>query len=380
MKTIGIITANEGAPWGGSEYLWFELAKFLRQNGYGVHVSVKDWKDRNPSELKTLKEYGIRIFLRRLKHPPFYKRVLNRLLPTKLKFPAIKSDHFYTHSELDLVIISQGHTFDGHPYMKECLSRGIDYVTISQSASDRLWPWNDILEDVQNGLKSSMMNYYVSHQNHDLAQWQTAQFIENHEIICNPVNINIDHAIPFPDASSNYQVAVVARFDLEAKAYDLLFKSLGIGKWGKRCVQFNCYGHDGPSRKLIEEMIKWRGLDFVTIKEFDSPHDIWTLNHLLILPSRFEGLPLALVESMLSGRPALVTDAGGNSEIVIDKVTGFISKSAGEVDSFSQKLEEAWSYREQWEKMGTQARLKALSYISKNPITYLHERLSEILG
>jgi glycosyltransferase involved in cell wall biosynthesis len=36
--------------------------------------------------------------------------------------------------------------------------------------------------------------------------------------------------------------------------------------------------------------------------------EIWQHNHLVVLPSRYEGLPVALVEAICCGRPALVTD------------------------------------------------------------------------
>lgn len=47
---------------------------------------------------------------------------------------------------------------------------------------------------------------------------------------------------------------------------------------------------------------------------------------LMILPSRMEGLSLALVEAHAAGVPCLVTDVGGNAEIVLDGRTGLIVK------------------------------------------------------
>ena len=39
---------------------------------------------------------------------------------------------------------------------------------------------------------------------------------------------------------------------------------------------------------------------------------------LLVMPSRYEGLPIALVEAMLCSRPAVVTDVGGTKRTIVD--------------------------------------------------------------
>jgi len=43
-----------------------------------------------------------------------------------------------------------------------------------------------------------------------------------------------------------------------------------------------------------------------------------------VMSSSWEGLPLALIEAQACGLPAVVTDVGGNAEVVIHEETGFI--------------------------------------------------------
>jgi glycosyltransferase involved in cell wall biosynthesis len=43
-----------------------------------------------------------------------------------------------------------------------------------------------------------------------------------------------------------------------------------------------------------------------------------------VMPSEFEGLSVALLEAASAGLPAVVTDVGGNSDIVIDGETGYL--------------------------------------------------------
>src|SRR4029450_7098540 len=85
---------------------------------------------------------------------------------------------------------------------------------------------------------------------------------------------------------------------------------------------------------------------------------LWAENHLLVLPSRAEGTPLALVEAMLCGRPAVVTDVGGNAEWIAEPETGFVAE-APTAKSFGAALERAWQARDHWQKLGMQAHNKA---------------------
>ena len=60
---------------------------------------------------------------------------------------------------------------------------------------------------------------------------------------------------------------------------------------------------------------------------------------LFVLSSDKEGLPLSLGEAMAYGIPCVVTDAGGNREIVVEGETGYVVKTGA-----PEKLAEAISY------------------------------------
>jgi glycosyltransferase involved in cell wall biosynthesis len=90
--------------------------------------------------------------------------------------------------------------------------------------------------------------------------------------------------------------------------------------------------------------------------------DVWREHHALALPSRSEGLPLALLEAMLCGRPAVVTDVGGNAEAITDGVSGFLA-DAPTVGAFDEALERAWERRADWSRMGRAAAAAARAIV-----------------
>jgi len=52
----------------------------------------------------------------------------------------------------------------------------------------------------------------------------------------------------------------------------------------------------------------------------------WSAVDIAISTSDNEGMPIALIEAQLAGVPVIATDVGSNSEVVIDEVTGLVTK------------------------------------------------------
>ena len=93
---------------------------------------------------------------------------------------------------------------------------------------------------------------------------------------------------------------------------------------------------------------------------------VWEKNQILLMPSRAEGCPLSLVEALLCGRPAVVTDVGDNAECVVEGETGFIANSA-DFFGFSSAMEKAWNERERWEDMGKKANSVTSERLDRSP-------------
>jgi glycosyltransferase involved in cell wall biosynthesis len=105
--------------------------------------------------------------------------------------------------------------------------------------------------------------------------------------------------------------------------------------------------------------------------------EVWERNHLLVLPSRYEGLPLALIEAMWCGRAAVVTDVGGNAEFCVDGLTGFVA-SAPTLSSYSEAFERAWQHRNAWEQLGHAARNRVANLLPLDPAGLFCERLKQL--
>lgn len=88
-------------------------------------------------------------------------------------------------------------------------------------------------------------------------------------------------------------------------------------------VRFAVAG-DGPLRQQLEDQARDLGDRFRFMGyRGDMPEVISALD-LYVLPSLWEGLPLALCEALAMGKRVLCTSVGGNPEVILDGESGFV--------------------------------------------------------
>ena len=276
--------------------------------------------------------------------------------------------------EPDLVVISQGTNFDGIVYTDLCRSSGRPYVVISQKAIDHLWPPDRDRSMMRAGLQAARRCYFVSQHNLRLTESQIAATLANAEVAHNPFLVS-GNALPWPRAADGaIRLACVARLETGEKGQDILLHVLARQAWRARNLSVSFFGA-GVNREALRGLAGYLGLGNVAFPGFvDDVDAIWRTHHALVLPSRSEGVPLALVEAMICGRFGIVTDEGGSAEIVEDGRTGFVA-SAAKIDEVDRTLERAWAARSDWESIGKAARAAVTSMVPNDPLAAFAEKL-----
>ena len=218
------------------------------------------------------------------------------------------------------------------------------------------WPSDEEAERYRKSLARAQRCYFVAHANLRLVELQLACKLENAEIIRNPFNVQAGASPPWPSmqATGALKFACVGRLHPPSKGQDILLEALADTSWTEREWFLTLYG-EGPMRKTLERLVdRLRLAHRVAFAGFaHNIEEVWASNHILVMPSRIEGLPLTVVEAMLCGRPVIATDVGGHSEVIEDRVTGFLAKTPT-VDAFRFALEEAWQRRltcSEWESL-----------------------------
>jgi sugar transferase (PEP-CTERM/EpsH1 system associated) len=83
---------------------------------------------------------------------------------------------------------------------------------------------------------------------------------------------------------------------------------------------------DGPDRADLTALVEKLGLGGHVrfLGQRDDVANLLAGADLFVLSSVSEGVPMTLLEAMAAGLPAVVTDVGGNREIVVPRETGFV--------------------------------------------------------
>jgi glycosyltransferase involved in cell wall biosynthesis len=358
---ILFIAANEGVPWGGSEALWGEAAEKLARRGVEVRISVKDW-GRPPKEIDQLKSAGCRIYYRR--PPSILRRLGRKILP--LAEDACK--HLCSAANgVDLVVISQGGNIDGLSWMEEARAAGHKYAVVAHIAAEVWWPGDDLAARLANSYESAAGSYFVSQATLELSRRQFGIQLLRARVIRNPFNVRYDAKPAWRESETEeLSLACLARLDVAAKGQDLLLEVLSLPHWRQRKVRVSLVGKGANERVLRRraEQLKLTSVNFLGYQ--NDIEEVWTRHHALVLPSRREGMPLALVEAMICGRPGIVTDVGGSRELVRDGINGFLAK-APTMELLDEAMCRAWDNRGQLKEMGSTAASDVRQWVSRDP-------------
>ena len=312
-------------------------------------------------KLDRLREAGVKVAARPAFQAGVARRIARKLAP---RHPWA----FLVKEKPDLVVISQCGFVDGIEAMDFCREQGLPYVAIVQLNAEVFWPTDAVRERLRRVYPAARRVCCVSAHNLELLRRQLGESLSQGEVVRNPFNVSPDLALEWPSTAEGLRIACVARLDPGAKGQDILFAIFRREDWRARAVELNLYGTglcaDGV-RDLAGQLCP--GPQVRLHGHVAKVEEIWERNHLLVLPSRYEGTPLALVEAMWRGRAAVVTDVGGNAELCQEGVTGFVAPAATE-DLVARALERAWQRREEWEALGRAARARVEQLVPRDPV------------
>ena len=96
---------------------------------------------------------------------------------------------------------------------------------------------------------------------------------------------------------------------------------------------------DGEERQNMETQIRELNLNSHVILTgyIDQPKDYLDCMDIFLLSSLSEGTSMTLLEAMSLAKPCVVTDAGGNSEIITDQLNGLVTKN-NNTEMFSEAI------------------------------------------
>lgn len=369
---IAFFSTLTNAPWGGSEVLWSNAAKYMASQGHNVVAFVKQW-EHEPVQLLELKKGGVEIlyYSKQKKTETILSKINRKFQPYIFGEEEIFKSLFKWNPEF--IFFSQGHSYDlgycSFQQLHPLLNTSIPFALICQNNTDYSFiPAKGIRESISKVYEKAKKVFFVSERNKTTAEMVVCKKLKNAGIISNSISFPVEEIeiLAFPK-SSETQFAAVGRLRCSHKGQNILFDILSREKWMKRSWKLNIYGtgEDGEYLKDLAKHLKLEGR--VIFHGFTKDiKKVWHDNHLLLHASFGEGLPLALQEAMLFGRPSVVTDVGGNSELINEEETGWLADGTT-FSAIDKAMERAWENRQQWKMIGEQAHKKIMEKIDLQP-------------
>lgn len=310
MKTVAILIPNITKR-AGTERAVSNLSNILCSLGYKVHLlSIASKNGDCPFKLDTDIEI-IHMDLPYLKSTYFYVFKHYTFIYRKLKRICLEK-------KIDLVI----GTYDIINFVITFLSKNITTIGCEHFNYEKSGRLKNFLKKIF----YKKLDSVVLLTERDRKKYS---FLRNTCVIPNSLSF-----VPSEISELNEKrIISLGRFTFQ-KGYDILIDSINIIKDYVKDWIVELYG-DGEDKFMLQKKIDDYGLnDIIKLKQPTTDvESVFYSSSIFLSSSRFEGLPMVLIESQSCGVPAVVFDCPcGPSEIVVDNKTGFV------VDLYDKEL------------------------------------------
>ena len=260
MPSIFFISLMNGAPWGGSEEIWYKTALYCSDRGWKVGCAAFAWTAKE-QQFTILEKNGCNTY----RIPNTGRRKSNILEKIRYKFTKLQQVRFCKSlplAEYDLVVINLGGyeicTKQWRNFYQSLPSYALVFHNYDTNA---IWT-----KAQENALKDWMLNakknLFDAAKICSVLEAQLNLSIPKASAIINPITFAPPNSpIPFPELQENrFVLAMLAALDVSRKAQDNLVLALSAPKWKKRDWLLHLYG-GGDVWKYLQTLIEQNHLE-----------------------------------------------------------------------------------------------------------------------
>lgn len=324
--------------------------------------------DASHLEVKRLGNMGARV--ERLPEPlPNYVRLktirqklyglLSGERPIRGKISSFDPDHIF---------VNQGGTWCGlQPGLFEVLqARKGRYSLICHLGQPNGLPEGVAREKGKELMSGARRVYFNSRWTEQMAEEQIGTKIENSRLFQYPVRFDFSRPLAWPEGDVP-KIGMVNRIDIRHKGLDLAVEAAAVLKKEGVPLALTIVGR-GEDEEKLRNLIRRHGVENeVKVEPYtEDLQKFWSGHELLLLPSRYEGLAVSMLEAMGFGRPVIRTPFGGCEEWMEEGVNGWICPEP-EVTTLVETLRKAVRSRARWREMGVAAHHKVKKDLDPRP-------------
>ena len=177
-------------------------------------------------------------------------------------------------------------------------------------------------------------------------------------VIYNPMTIKSD----FKEYDNNKTFLAVGRFSHQTKGFDILIKAFALFAKRNQVWKLDIVG-DGPEKNYLSSLIeKYELKSKITLHPFTKKiEDYYKNASIFVLSSRWEGMPLVLLEAMSYGLPIISSDIPVAEELLKGQDCAIFFKN-GSILDLCKKMDEI-----------ANKKTDELNYMSQISLSYVKE-------
>lgn len=306
-KPINIMQVVLSLACGGLERLTLQLSDRLNKEKYRVTICCLDREGELAAEGR-LKGINIVAFDRK---PGF-----DMLLPFKLAVLMRKQniDIVHTHNPCAMIYGTLGARLARVPVVMNTRHNG-DIRHVNRI----IWAMNDIIAVISRDAQQTLLRHNKIKQDKTLVVYNG---IDENKF--NILQLNNQFRINLGINSRAHVIGTASRLSTLKDQYTMIESFCLVLK--QLPNSYLVLVGDGPERQTLEQhsarLNVSKNVIFLGFR--NDIVSYLSMFDLFIMSSLMEGIPLALLEAMAVSRPVVVTNVGGNSEVVIEGETGIL--------------------------------------------------------
>jgi glycosyltransferase involved in cell wall biosynthesis len=114
--------------------------------------------------------------------------------------------------------------------------------------------------------------------------------------------------------SAKVRIGMVGRIEFRQKQQHLLVEAVAADPTLANSCHL-VFAGEGPDSAALVEILKKAGVSG-TVLPWSDPADLYRAMDAMVIPSRYEGLPLVMLEALSSGTPVLGSDRDGMRDVL----------------------------------------------------------------
>ena len=170
--------------------------------------------------------------------------------------------------------------------------------------------------------------------------------------------------------NGKHKLLFVGRLNMQHKGLDYLVLIIKEVLKVYSDVELTIVG-DGPDRDALKSLISDNNLEsnIKLIGQSSNVKKYYQESNIVLVPSRWEGFGVVLIEAMACGTPVIAYENKGPNEIISNYIDGILIKQYN-VKEFSNAIIQLFSDAECWEKMSENAYQKACKFSAEKTVEH----------